>query len=379
MRPEVDPERQIRAREYATLRRRLALLDLAIGLAYVVALLLTGASVALRDGVQRIASQPIEIVALYAVFFGGAYTLLTFPLAVYSGHVLPRRYGISVQSLGGWLVDWLKGSALGGAFVLGAVELIYALLRWMPNWWWLVTALALLCFTVVLTQLTPTLLIPLFYRLAPLPESELTARLRSLAERTGTTVAGVYRLGLSAKTTAANAMLAGLGRSRRIVLGDTLLDRYTPDEIETVFAHELGNQVHGDIPKLIAIQSALTLVGLYLVGFVIEWGVEPRGLSSTADVAGLPLLALALGAFFLVTGPLGNAASRTMEAAADRYAVEATGKPLAFADAMRRLADQNLAEYHPPRWVEVLLHDHPATSRRVEAAEEYARERSEAA
>lgn len=376
MRPEVDPERQARAREYAALHRRLALLDLGLGALFAVALLLSGASIALREAVERVTTQPAAVVALYTLVLGGAYTLLTFPLTVYSGHVLPRRYGISVQSRGGWLADWTKGAALGGVFTLAVVELIYALLATLPEWWWLVTAVVLLLVTVVLAQLTPVLLIPLFYKLEPIEEGDLTARLRALAERAGARVSGVYRIGLSEKTTAANAMLAGLGRTRRVILGDTLLDRYTPDEIETVFAHELGHQVHGDIPKLIAIQSALTVVGLYLVGLAVQRGVGALGLTSVADVAGLPLLALALGAYSLATGPLGNAASRRMEAAADRYAVESTGKPLAFADAMRRLADQNLAEYNPPRWVEVLLHDHPALASRVEAAERYARERA---
>lgn len=373
MTPALDPNRQARAREYAAIRRRLLVLDLVVGAAFAVALLLSGASVALRAAIEQPAA--LSTVGLYAVVVGVAYTLLTFPLSVYAGHLLPKRYGISVQTLGGWLVDWSKSTALGGAFALALVELIYLLLAALPEWWWLVTALALVVFTVVLAQLGPVLLLPLFYKLTPLDESELTARLRALARRSGATVRGVYRMAMSEKTTAANAALTGLGRTRRVILGDTLLDRYTSDEIETVFAHELGHHVHGDIPKLIALQSTLTLVGLYLVGLVVRWGVGAFGLTSVADVAGLPLLALALGVFSLVTGPLGSAYSRRVEASADEYAMQTTGKPDAFATAMLRLADQNLSEYDPPRWVEVLLYDHPAISRRVAAAEQFALER----
>lgn len=376
---ELDGARQERAREYAALRRRLYVVDLAIGAVFVVAAIASGAAFALRDLLEGLTSSAPAVVALFFLAFWGAYAALTFPLSLYSGYMLPRRYGLSVQTAGAWLADWSKGLALSLVVLIVLVEIVYFLLAWLPSLWWLITGVVVLLGTVVLAQLTPVLLIPLFYKLTPVEDAGLIDRLRLLAERAGARVRGVYRINLSSKTTAANAALVGLGRTRRVVLGDTLLDRYTPEEIETVFAHELGHHVHRDIPKLVAFQTMLTLVGLYLVDQFLRWGVVALGYRSIADVAGLPLVALALGAFGVVTMPIGNAFSRHVEAAADRYALEVTGRPEAFISAMTRLANQNLAEYSPPRWVEVLFYDHPALSRRVRRAEELMRRDDERA
>jgi STE24 endopeptidase len=166
-------------------------------------------------------------------------------------------------------------------------------------------------------------------------------------------------------------VIVGLGNTRRIILGDTLLDRFTADEIETVLAHELGHHVHKDMAKGILVQSALTLGGLWLANLALRWGVNAFGFEGVADVAAMPWLALVVGAFGLVTMPLSNAYSRWRERLADRYALETTGKPGAFASAMTRLADQNLADADPERWEEVLLHSHPAISRRVAMAREF--------
>ncbi len=367
----IDPARQEKAREYAAIRRRLYVVDLAIGALYCVAFIASGASPALRTALAALSPLPAVLVALYLACFGAGYFVLTLPLTFYSGYALPHRYGLSVQSLPAWLGDLAKSSLLSGALTLALVEVVYFLIAALPDLWWLVTAGVVLLVSVVLAQLAPILLVPLFYKLTPLSGGEVAERLRRMAEQAGARVRGVYSINFSSKTTAANAALMGLGRTRSIVIGDTLLDRYTPDEIATVFAHELGHHVHRDIPKLVLVQSALTLVGLYLVSLFLRWGVAALGYQSIADVAGLPLLALGLGAFAAVTMPLANGFSRHVEAAADRYALETTGAPEAFISAMVRLANQNLAEYSPPRWVEVLLYDHPALSRRVAAARAY--------
>ena len=230
-----------------------------------------------------------------------------------------------------------------------------------------------LLFTAVLTNLGPVLLLPLFYKMVPLEDESLARKLVTLAEKANAKVRGVYRLNLSAKTNAANAALMGLGNTRRIVLGDTLLDRYTVEEVETIFAHELGHHIHGDIPVLIATQSALTLAGLYVSSQVLERFAPSLGFPSITDIATLPLLTLSLGAISLLLMPLGNTVSRWREREADRYALEATDSPRAFRNAMVRLANQNLSDLDPGALVEVLLYDHPAIGKRIKLAEEYER------
>jgi STE24 endopeptidase len=179
---------------------------------------------------------------------------------------------------------------------------------------------------------------------------------------------------MSRRTKAANAALTGLGNTRRILLGDTLINEFTPDEIETVLAHELGHHVHRDLPIGLLVESVVTLGGFYLASLGLTWGVEGFGFESPADIAALPLFALVLGIYGLVTMPLSNAFSRWRERRADAYALEATGKGEAYASALTRLANQNLAEADPEDWVEFLLYSHPALSKRIAFAQRYALE-----
>ena len=367
----LDPERQKKAKEYARIRRRLMLVDLALGGVYALVWLLSGASAWLRDLILGLTENQLLVVALYAVVFGGIYALLDAPLSYYRGFVLPHRYGLSTQTFRAWLWDQVKGAAIGGTLGLILIEVMYALLRVSPDWWWLWTALVMLLFTVVLSNLAPVLIFPLFYKFTPLDDEDLVERLTRLAERAGARVRGVYRFDMSSKTVEANAAVVGLGNTRRIILGDTLLDNFTADEIETVLAHEVGHHVHGDMGRGILVQSALTLGGLWLANLALRWGVTTFGFESVADVAAMPWLALVLGAFGMITTPLSNAYSRWRERLADRYALETTQDPQAFATAMTRLADQNLSDADPERWVEVLLHSHPAISRRVAMADDF--------
>jgi STE24 endopeptidase len=254
------------------------------------------------------------------------------------------------------------------------LEAIYAVLRATPDAWWLWAGGLLLLVNVILTQLAPVLIFPLFFKFVPLGQehAELAERLMHLAERADARVRGVFTFDMSRRTKAANAMVIGLGNTRRIILGDTLLQEFTPDEIETVLAHELGHHVHKDIPLGIAVESVVTLGGLWLASLGLRWGVAVFGFAGPADVAALPVLALVMGAYALVTMPLGNAFSRWRERRADEYALRSTGKGAAYASALTRLANQNLAEADPEPWVEFLLHSHPALGKRIAMAQKAA-------
>jgi STE24 endopeptidase len=259
------------------------------------------------------------------------------------------------------------GVVLGGILI----EVVYAVLRLSPEWWWLWVAGIMLIFNVLLANLAPVLLMPVFYKFVPLGDehADLVERLLRLAERAHTRVLGVFKFDLSRRTKAANAALTGLGNTRRIILGDTLIVEFTPDEIETVLAHELGHHVHKDIPIGIALESGMTLVGLYLASLGLSWGVAFLGFSSISDVAAMPLLLLVMGAYGLVTMPLGNAFSRWRERRADQYALRSTNNGAAYASALARLANQNLADADPEPWVEFLLYSHPALTKRISMAQ----------
>ena len=367
---DLDIERQKQAKRYARLQRRLMLAGLGLGLAYILAWLLSGWSLALSSTLLGYSSNPWLLVAGFAAAFGGVYLLLDLPLSYYSGFVLPHRFGLSNQTIIGWVSDQVKGLLLGALLGGMVLEVIYAVLRLSPDWWWLWAAGFILLFSVLLENLAPVLLMPIFFKFTPLGEerADLVERLVRLAEREGTQVKGVYKFDMSRRTKAANAALTGLGNTRRIILGDTLIEEFSADEIETVLAHELGHHVHRDIPLGMAIQSLLTVGGLYLAALGLRWGVSIFGFSGPEDIAALPLFLLVIGLYGLITMPLGNLYSRWRERMADEYAVKATGSGKAYASALTRLANQNLADADPEPWVEWLLYSHPALSRRIAMA-----------
>ena len=369
----LDPERQKLAKEYASIRRKYLLLDLLLGVILLLAWLLLGWSTLLRDWINNWTQIPWIAILAYGCVFGGVFIVLDLPLSYYTGYVLPHRYQQSNQDLKGWIVDLIKNLLISA--VLGGVllEIIYLVLRSAPDSWWLWTAGILLLFNVLLANLAPVLLFPIFYKFTPLGEEyqDLTDRLLDLAKKSGTYVSGVYRFDMSKRTKAANAGLTGLGNTRRIILGDTLLDEFQLDEIETVLAHELGHQKNHDIPLGMVVQTFLTLGGLYLTSLGLTWGVSVLGFRSVSDIAALPLFALFLGLYGLLTTPISNAFSRWRENLADKFALQVTGKAEAFKSALTRLSNQNLAEVDPEPWVEYLLHSHPALKKRISRADSF--------
>ena len=368
----LDPERQKKAREYARIRRRMMVLELACNGVYAMVWILSGWSISLRDWLLQYTRSDWLVVAGFVAVYGGIDVLISLPLAYYGGFILPHRYGQSLQSLKEWILDGLKGLLISVPLGLLLIEAIYVILRSFPDTWWLWAAGLLLVVNVVVANLFPVLVAPLFNKYVPLGAeyAELEARLLGLAHRVGTKVRGVYKFDMSRRTRAANAALVGLGNTRRIILGDTLLNEFTSDEIETVMAHELAHQVHRDLPLGILVSSAVTLVGLFLASIALREAISILGYQSVADVAALPLFSIVMGAYSLVTMPLLNGFSRWREGMADGYSLCMTGKNLAFASAMTRLANQNLAEVDPEAWVEFLLYSHPALGKRIAKANE---------
>ena len=369
----LDPKRQEKAQQYARIQRRFLLADLGLGLLLLVLWLVLGWSTALRDWIQTWTENPWLAVAVYGAIFGGVFYLIDLPLSYYTGFILPHRFEQSNQTLRGWIADQGK-SLLISLLIGGAIlEVIYFVLRTAPDVWWLWTGVFLLVFNILLANLAPILILPLFYQLNHLSEEhqDLEQRLLQLAHQAGTNVRGVFTFDLSQRTKSANAALTGLGNTRRILLGDTLISDFPPDEIETVLAHELGHHAHHDIPLGILVQTLTTFGGLYLASLVLQIGIRFLGFESAADLAALPLFGLAIGLYGLLTMPLGNAYSRWRERMADRFALDLTGKNTAYASALTRLANQNLAEINPEPWVEFLLYSHPALGKRIQMAEEY--------
>lgn len=358
-----------RATRYNRLKRTAGVVSLIVSVGYLVALLVTGASAAVRDWAASSGGGPLVVVTLYVVALVVGHELLTLPLALYSGLVLERKYGLSSESFGVWVRDHAKALAVGLLLSIGGAIMAYLAIHALQDAWWIATAAAFSLVAIGLANVAPVLLLPLFYRFRPLERAPLRERLLALARAHGVRAMGVYEWGLGEKTRKANAALVGLGSTRRIILSDTLLAGYADDEIEVILAHELAHHVHHDMWKAIAFETALAFLGAFAADRLFH-AVAPRfGILRIDDVAGLPVLLLGAGAVSLVLIPLANALSRRAERRADRFALTVTKRRAAFISAMKRLAAQNLAEEHPSALVRALFYTHPPIPERIRTAE----------
>ncbi len=360
-----------RARSYQRARRRLGIARFVLNSAYLAALLFAGWSVGLRDLAWSWTENVWTAVLLYVLLLGGISRLLLLPLGFYSGYVLEHRYGLSNLRLGGWVKDLLKSMALGAAFGLPAVEILYYTLRRFPDSWWLLCWAMLAVFSILMTQLAPVLLFPLFFKFQPLANEDLRNRLLKLSERAGARVRDVMEWKLSAKSKKANAALVGLGNTRRIILADTLVNPYTSEEIEGILAHELAHHVHGDIWKGITLQLALSLAAFALADLALRRFGPYFGYQGIGDFANLPLLAAASTALSLIVLPLVNGFSRLRERRADDFALRMIPDVNPFISSMNKLAEQNLSERRPNAWIEFFFHSHPSIEKRIRRAEAF--------
>ncbi len=370
---------------YHRLRRRADLLGTAAAGVVLLALIVTGAGSQMREWAAAVSSfipggfDDAVTVALYVVMVMIPLQIIEFPFAFYQSFLLEHRYDLSTQTGQHWLSDQAKGVLLGTGLSIVGASVVFLTLREFPAQWWLLSAVTFVVAMIGLARLAPVVLMPLFYRFKPLDRPALVERLLGLARKARTDVVGVFEWVLSGHTKKANAALAGMGPTRRILLSDTLLADYSEDEIEVILAHELAHHVHRDLWRGIAVQAVVLVSGFFLVDVVLQRLAEPIGLRGISDPAALPLMMLVGGVWSLVMMPLVNAQSRAQERAADRYALATTRNVDAFVTAMKRLSQQNLAEEDPSQLVRWLFYSHPPIHERIQAARAFSREDHHAA
>ena len=346
-----------------------------MGVGYILVWILPGLNVAVANSLEAAlpVAWPVHLVAM-AACLAVPWVVMTLPLGYFGGFVLSHRYGQSNQTRSSWALDQIKGLLVGVVLGLALLVGLYTTMRLWPATWWLVAGLAYTAFDAGLSVLAPILLMPLFYRFRPLGEdhADLADRLTRLSIAAGRKVRGVFTFDMSRRTKSANAALVGMGRTRRIVLGDTLLERFPADEIESVLAHELGHHVHRDIPAGVLADGTIAILMLAVAQAVLQAAIGRGDLSAPHDPAGLPILALVFAVLGMLLLPLQNAYSRWRERQADEFAVCLTGRPQAFADALTRLANQNLADSDPPRWAVIVFASHPPLGERIRRADQIA-------
>jgi STE24 endopeptidase len=360
---------------YHRARRRLAVLEVLLVGAALLLVIFSGVSPAARDALSSLAValdlpdrwREAFIALLFATGLGLLVELVALPWYFLRSFLLEHSYGLTSESLRTWLRDQAKASGVALVVGVAAVEVLLWIARESPRWWWAWATLGTFILSVLIVALAPVVLLPLFYRVLPLERRTLRERLLALAARAGRPALDVYEWKVGERTRKANAALAGLGRTRRILLSDTLLERYSEDEIEVVLAHELSHHVHADVWRGLAFEAAIAAVTWGAVQLAVSSVGPSLGLYGTADVAALPLMLLVGGATSLLLQPLAHAQSRAAERRADDYALALTHRPDALISALRRLGQQNLAEEEASRFIEMAFLTHPPLGERIAA------------
>ncbi|MDA0597576.1 MAG: M48 family metallopeptidase [Chloroflexi bacterium] len=356
------------AGRYQRVKLTMSIVSMTLNVVIPLVFLLSGGSEAIRNLVEGWTTSSALIVVLYLLVTGVGFQLIEFPFEVYSGFIVEKQFGLSKVSIGSWLYDWLKGTLLQSVLLVVLISGMYWLLRSQPDLWWLWAAIGATILVIILMALVPVLLLPLFYKFEPIPEGELKDRLFALADQIGTHVQGIYVWHLGDKTSKANAAVTGWGRTRRIIISDTLIDSNTIEEIEVVMAHELGHHVRWDVWKMLAVSTALIFISFFVIDLALTAWIDTLGLREIDDIAGLPLVLIVGAGVSLVALPVSNWLSRKAETAADFYALNLTGMRDEFISAMNKLGDQNLSQKSPNAVVEFLFHSHPSIQHRIDRA-----------
>ncbi len=313
------------------------------------------------------------IVLLLFIFSIGIITSILFaPVNFYTGFYLEHKYKLSNQTFSKWLWENFKSSLVSLAIGIPILLVFYFTMNQFGDLWWLPFAVVMFFVSVVLAQIFPVLILPIFYKLTPIDNDELKTKIGALASNAGIKIENIYKFDMSKNTKKANAAFTGLGKTKRIILGDTLIDNYSNEEIETVIAHELGHYKKRHIVKNIVFGTVTSFLILFIIAFLYEKSLSWFGFTSITQVAALPLLALWSMLIGVVQMPLGNILSRKFEYEADEYAINSTQKPEEFIHTLEKLTEQNLGDKEPHPFVEWFFYSHPSIKNRINSIKQKA-------
>ncbi len=358
-------------KRYNLEKRILSVSSFILEVILLLALLFFNFSSQIRKFCLNISSSHWMVVLLYFILIGIIAEVLSLPFGFYSGFVLEHRYKLSNQSFAEWVLDELKGIGVGAFLGIFLGEILYFLLREYPPNWWIIGGIFFSLFTVIMANLAPVLLMPIFFNFKPMDDDDLKNRLLALAAKGRTKIKGVYEMDLSRKSRTANAALTGLGNTRRIIVSDTMLKNYTKDEIEVVLAHELGHHLGNHLLKGIIFKAVLIFLSFFTVDLALKRWVIYFGYYGISDVASFPLLILVMMGVSLIALPASNSFTRRLEKFADRKAIELTSNTESFISAMEKLAIQNLADKDPNPVIEFIFFSHPSIKKRIEFARNF--------
>jgi len=366
----MNKNRKILAKKYEKIKLTVNITESIFSLILLILFLYLGYSKKLELFAYGYTSNPYLALVIYGLMLGLISSIISFPVDYIFGFRLEHKFGLSNLTFWGWITEKLKGALVGAIIGAPIAFLFYWLISGYELWWFYLGCIVF-GYSVLLAQIAPVLIFPIFYKFTPIENEELKNKLMELCHKAGFKVSGVYKFNMSKTTKKANAAFTGLGKTKRIILGDTLLETFTDKEIETVFAHELGHYKKGHIVKNIFISLFGTFIGLFLMSQLYINLLPVFGFTKPYEIAALPLLAAIAAIYGFLTSPLTSAISRKFEFEADRYAIDTTKDPDALESTMKKLADQNLADDEPNKLVEFWSYSHPSIKRRIEAARNY--------
>ena len=364
-------EQQKTAKKYSRIHQILSLIETIIFYTLIFAVLFSGLSLYIQNISFSFTNNPYLALLIFSAILGIAEGIINFPLDFYSAYILEHKYNLSNQNLLEYFKEKLKGLAIGLILGIPLLLAFYYILRNFGNDWWLVLGIFIFFFSVIIARLAPILIMPIFYKFKPIGNESIKQKILNLCDKTKINIKGIFEFDMSKNTKKANAAFTGLGKSKRIIIGDTLLDKFTEDEIEIVFAHEIGHYKKKHIYKLMAFSTALTFAGLYVTSLLYASSLSYFNFNSISGLAALPLMALYLSLYGLITTPISNMLSRKYEREADTFALINTHNKEAFISAMEKLAEQNLADKQPNKIIEFLFHSHPSLSKRISFARSF--------
>ena len=334
----------------------------------------SGLSLSLQYYLGGFLSNSYLLFIAFVVVTGAAAGIIFFPVNYYTEFYLEHKYNLSNQTFVKWILENTKTLLVSGVIGIPVLLIFFYSMNKFNLLWWLPFAIILFIISVILARIVPVFILPLFYKIIPIENEELKNRIQALAKDAGIKVENVYKFDMSKNTKKANAAFTGIGKSKRILLGDTLLDSFSIDEIETVIAHELGHYKRKHIVKNIFIGTASSFLTLFLIAFLYNLSLSWFGFSSIVQIAAIPLLSLWAMIISLVLNPLSNMLSRKFEYEADEYAIISTNKREAFISTLEKLTDQNLGDREPHPIVEWFFYSHPSIKNRVSALKKFSLE-----
>lgn len=326
---------------------------------------ISGLSDELVDLIFMIAPNDYLRFFIFILATGLVGSIIFLPVNFYTGYLLEHKFGLSNQTISKWIWENLKSLFVGGLIGIPILFIFFYALNTYGDYWWLPFSIILFLISVVLAKILPIVILPIFYKVLPLEDEDLKSRIMKLSENVKINVENVFKFDMSKNTKKANAAFTGLGKTKKIILGDTLLENFSNDEIETVIAHEIGHFKHKHIRKNILISTLFSFLTFYLMAVLYKISIPLFGFEYITEIAALPILSLWAVLIGVVQTPISNGISRKFEYEADKYAVEETGKAKIFIEALKKLNEQNLGDPDPHPLVEWYSYSHPSIKKRI--------------